>query len=123
MPSTSTSSKQTQWLRGNRVAVDNWGCTQQSQKPTLPHKTWEGLGNPRLRTDERLGQPLLFYASWKITPLRMTSLSSCLQYISRKGDHVPRNIIFSPNAPKPPATYSQAVKAAGLVFVSGTGPQ
>jgi 2-iminobutanoate/2-iminopropanoate deaminase len=23
---------------------------------------------------------------------------------------------------KPPATYSQAVKAAGLVFVSGTGP-
>lgn len=34
-----------------------------------------------------------------------------------------RNIVFSPKAPKPPATYSQAVKAAGLVFVSGTGPQ
>jgi 2-iminobutanoate/2-iminopropanoate deaminase len=32
-------------------------------------------------------------------------------------------IVFTPNAPKPPATYSQAVKAAGLVFVSGTGPQ
>jgi 2-iminobutanoate/2-iminopropanoate deaminase len=50
----------------------------------------------------------------------------CLQwadYIFRKGDHVPRNIVFSPNAPKPPATHSQAVKAAGLVFVSGTGPQ
>jgi 2-iminobutanoate/2-iminopropanoate deaminase len=30
---------------------------------------------------------------------------------------VPRNIVFSPNLPKPPATYSQAVKAAGLVFV------
>ena len=35
---------------------------------------------------------------------------------------MPRQIIFTPNAAKPPATYSQAVKAAGLVFVSGTGP-
>ncbi len=33
-----------------------------------------------------------------------------------------REIIFTPNAPTPPATYSQAVKAAGLVFVSGTPP-
>jgi 2-iminobutanoate/2-iminopropanoate deaminase len=33
-----------------------------------------------------------------------------------------RKIIFSPKAAKPPATYSQAVKAAGLVFVSGTAP-
>ena len=33
-----------------------------------------------------------------------------------------RNIVFTPNAPRPPATYSQAVKAAGLIFVSGTGP-
>lgn len=33
-----------------------------------------------------------------------------------------RNIVFTPNAPKPPPTYSQAVKAAGLVFVSGTAP-
>jgi len=31
-------------------------------------------------------------------------------------------IIRTPNAPSPPPTYSQAVKAAGLVFVSGTGP-
>lgn len=35
---------------------------------------------------------------------------------------MPRNIVFTPNAAKPPPTYSQAVKAAGLVFVSGTGP-
>lgn len=35
---------------------------------------------------------------------------------------MPREIIRTPNAPKPPPTYSQAVKAAGLVFVSGTGP-
>jgi 2-iminobutanoate/2-iminopropanoate deaminase len=35
---------------------------------------------------------------------------------------MPREIVFTPNAPKPPAAYSQAVKAAGLVFVSGTGP-
>lgn len=33
-----------------------------------------------------------------------------------------RQIIFSAKAAKPPATYSQAVKAAGLVFVSGTSP-
>jgi 2-iminobutanoate/2-iminopropanoate deaminase len=33
-----------------------------------------------------------------------------------------RQIVFTPKAAKPPATYSQAVKAAGLVFVSGTGP-
>ena len=33
-----------------------------------------------------------------------------------------RDIIRTPNAPAPPATYSQAVRAAGLVFVSGTGP-
>lgn len=33
-----------------------------------------------------------------------------------------RRIVATANAAKPPATYSQAVKAAGLVFVSGTGP-
>jgi 2-iminobutanoate/2-iminopropanoate deaminase len=33
-----------------------------------------------------------------------------------------REIIFTPNAPAPPATYSQAVRAAGLVFVAGTPP-
>jgi 2-iminobutanoate/2-iminopropanoate deaminase len=34
-----------------------------------------------------------------------------------------RQIVVASNAAKPPATYSQAVKAAGLVFVSGTAPQ
>ena len=33
-----------------------------------------------------------------------------------------RLIISTTKAAKPPATYSQAVKAAGLVFVSGTAP-
>ncbi len=33
-----------------------------------------------------------------------------------------REIIHTTAAAAPPATYSQAVKAAGLVFVSGTGP-
>lgn len=33
-----------------------------------------------------------------------------------------RQIVFSSRAAKPPATYSQAVKAAGLIFVSGTAP-
>lgn len=35
---------------------------------------------------------------------------------------MPRDIIKTPNAPAPPPTYSQAVRASGLVFVSGTGP-
>jgi len=35
---------------------------------------------------------------------------------------MPREIIHTSNAPKPPPTYSQAVKAAGLIFVSGTAP-
>ena len=33
-----------------------------------------------------------------------------------------RQIVFTPKAAKPPATYSQAVRAAGLIFVSGTAP-
>jgi 2-iminobutanoate/2-iminopropanoate deaminase len=35
---------------------------------------------------------------------------------------VTRQIVFTSKAAKPPPTYSQAVKAAGLVFVSGTAP-
>lgn len=33
-----------------------------------------------------------------------------------------RQIVFTSNAAKPPPTYSQAVKAAGVFFVSGTSP-
>jgi 2-iminobutanoate/2-iminopropanoate deaminase len=35
---------------------------------------------------------------------------------------VARDIVFTSEAAAPPPTYSQAVKAAGLVFVSGTAP-
>jgi 2-iminobutanoate/2-iminopropanoate deaminase len=35
---------------------------------------------------------------------------------------MPRNIVFTGKAGKPSPVYSQAVKAAGLVFVSGTAP-
>ncbi|MBC7479843.1 MAG: RidA family protein, partial [Pseudorhodobacter sp.] len=35
---------------------------------------------------------------------------------------MPRSIVFTENAPAPPASYSQAVRAAGLIFVSGTAP-
>ncbi len=35
---------------------------------------------------------------------------------------MPRRIVFTSKAASPPATYSQAVKAGGLVFVSGTAP-
>ena len=34
-----------------------------------------------------------------------------------------RQIILTPKAARPPATYSQAVRAGGLIFVSGTAPQ
>ncbi len=33
-----------------------------------------------------------------------------------------RDIVFTTNAAQAPPTYSQAVRAAGLVFVSGTSP-
>ena len=33
-----------------------------------------------------------------------------------------RQIVFTSQAAPPPPTYSQAVKAAGFVFVSGTAP-
>ncbi|MBW8779045.1 MAG: RidA family protein [Burkholderiales bacterium] len=36
---------------------------------------------------------------------------------------MPREIVFTDRAARPPAVYSQAVKAAGLVFVSGTAPR
>lgn len=35
---------------------------------------------------------------------------------------MPRHIIRTDKAAAPPAAYSQAVKAGGLVFVSGTAP-
>lgn len=38
------------------------------------------------------------------------------------GETLARDIIRTPNAASAPPAYSQAVRAAGLVFVSGTGP-
>jgi len=35
---------------------------------------------------------------------------------------MPRSIVNTSHAAQPPCTYSQAVRAGGLVFVSGTGP-
>src|SRR4051794_7589887 len=52
----------------------------------------------------------------------LSTLSHCTSAFITKGEHMPRQIVFTPKAAKPPATYSQAVKAAGLVFVSGTAP-
>jgi 2-iminobutanoate/2-iminopropanoate deaminase len=40
-----------------------------------------------------------------------------------KESNVARQIVFTPQAARPPASYSQAVRAAGLIFVSGTAPQ
>jgi 2-iminobutanoate/2-iminopropanoate deaminase len=33
-----------------------------------------------------------------------------------------RDVVFSSKAARPPPAYSQAMRAAGLIFVSGTGP-
>lgn len=33
-----------------------------------------------------------------------------------------KQVIFTESAPRPPAVYSQAVKAGGFVFVAGQGP-
>lgn len=33
-----------------------------------------------------------------------------------------REIVFTDSAARPPSAYSQAVKAGGLIFVSGTAP-
>jgi 2-iminobutanoate/2-iminopropanoate deaminase len=41
---------------------------------------------------------------------------------TQRGVLMSRQIIFTPKAARPPATYSQAVRAAGLIFVSGTAP-
>ncbi|MBS0296413.1 MAG: RidA family protein [Proteobacteria bacterium] len=35
---------------------------------------------------------------------------------------MPKEIVYTDNAPKPFAGYSQAVKCNGFVYVSGTGP-
>jgi len=35
---------------------------------------------------------------------------------------MPREVIHTDKAPQPPASYSQAIKAGGFVFVSGQGP-
>ena len=53
----------------------------------------------------------------------LRTLARCTGPCIPKGAYMSRQIVFTPKAAKPPATYSQAVKAAGLVFVSGTAPQ
>jgi 2-iminobutanoate/2-iminopropanoate deaminase len=42
--------------------------------------------------------------------------------VPHRREFMSRQIIFTNDAAKPPATYSQAVRAAGLIFVSGTAP-
>src|SRR5262245_64946113 len=44
------------------------------------------------------------------------------RYVISRGTTMARQVVSTSKAPKSPATYSQAVKAAGLVFVSGTSP-
>jgi putative transposase len=48
---------ESQWTARRRQRL---GVVPTGQKPTLPHRTREGWGNPRFRTYERLGQPPLW---------------------------------------------------------------
>jgi len=56
----------------------------------------------------------------------MGPVSCSLRYVSRSRyameDHMAKDIIRTPNAPSS-TRYSQAVRASGFVFVSGTVPQ
>jgi 2-iminobutanoate/2-iminopropanoate deaminase len=63
-----------------------------------------------------LRQPLNSFARPRVEIKPRRSLSR------EREDQMSRKIVFSSKAAKPPASYSQAVKAAGLVFVSGTAP-
>jgi 2-iminobutanoate/2-iminopropanoate deaminase len=45
-----------------------------------------------------------------------------IKSISQEECAMSRQIVRTTEAPPSPPTYSQAVMAAGLVFVSGTGP-
>lgn len=47
--------------------------------------------------------------------------NSVLDFI-HKGAQLVRQIVYTAKAAKSPKTYSQAVKAAGLIFVSSTAP-
>jgi 2-iminobutanoate/2-iminopropanoate deaminase len=61
-------------------------------------------------------------SSFKVPSYEMISCWELpISFVHRR--NMARDIIRTPNAPSPPPTYSQAVRAAGLVFVSGTGPQ
>jgi 2-iminobutanoate/2-iminopropanoate deaminase len=35
---------------------------------------------------------------------------------------MPKVVVQTEHAPKPPASYSQAIKSSGLIFVAGQGP-
>jgi 2-iminobutanoate/2-iminopropanoate deaminase len=54
--------------------------------------------------------------------LQQTRPSSHISVGAPKEFIMARQIVFTSKAAKPSPTYSQAVKAAGLVFVSGTAP-
>src|SRR5580658_10106207 len=49
-------------------------------------------------------------------------MRNSIRRLTREEFIMARQIIFTTKAAKPSPAYSQAVKAAGLVFVSGTAP-
>jgi 2-iminobutanoate/2-iminopropanoate deaminase len=66
--------------------------------------------------DQRIFFPVSFAGCDMVLKLPKWLLQSALE------EFMAREIIRTTNAPSPPPAYSQAVRAAGLVFVSGTGP-
>jgi 2-iminobutanoate/2-iminopropanoate deaminase len=54
--------------------------------------------------------------------VRAPALGTTPKFTASEEITMARNIVRTDQAPPSPLTYSQAVKAAGLIFVSGTGP-
>ena len=67
--------------------------------------------------------PLRSSAEWGLAGMRLTRRRvGAITSLSAIEGHDSQDEYSTPKAARPPATYSQAVKAAGLVFVSGTAP-
>jgi 2-iminobutanoate/2-iminopropanoate deaminase len=57
------------------------------------------------------------------TGIRTVTVSHARENATPHGSSfMARDIIFTTKAAKPPASYSQAVRAGGLIFLSGTAP-
>ena len=90
-------------------------------QPDLAASAEQIHARPMERTEAGAGQPKAWAAARDSSDCAHILLFTFARSHANE-DLMPRNVVFTANAAKPPATYSQAVKAGGLVFVSGTAP-